>query len=250
MEPTPFLTFKNNSISLDISLGYLRKAGKLQPFLMEIARQYILEEEVQAIPAIDIDTVEQLIIDFRIQRQLSNPEKFQQWLAANGLTFADFRSQFAFRLQVDQLKAQIVEPKLQEYFTQRQPFFDRVVLSRIVVDSADLAKDLRQQVEQQGADFTQLAKKYSVVDDAVVGGVMGPVSRGQMPELMQSATANAVSGQIIGPIQIDDRFCLLKVEQVLPAKLEGQLKLELENQIFEEWLRGKIQAANVQLSVN
>ena len=211
MEPTPFLTFKNNSISLDISLGYLRKAGKLQPFLMEIARQYILEEEVQAIPAIDIDAVEQLIIDFRIQRQLSSPEKFQQWLVANGLTFADFRSQFAFRLQVDQLKAQIVEPKLQEYFTQRQPFFDRVVLSRIVVDSADLAKDLRQQVEQQGADFTQLAKKYSVVDDAVVGGVMGPVSRGQMPELMQSATANAVSGQIIGPIQIDDRFCLLKV---------------------------------------
>jgi hypothetical protein len=42
----------------------------------------------------------------------------------------------------------------------------------------------------------------------------------------------------------------LKVEQVLPAKLEGQLKLELENQIFEEWLRTKIQAANIQLSVN
>lgn len=250
MQSTLLLNINDRALSVDESLDYLRKTGKLQAFLMEIAGQYILEQEVQAIPAIDIDTVEQLIINFRIQRQLSSPEKFQQWLVANSLTFADFRSQFTFRLQVDKLKSQIVEPKLQQYFTQRQPFLDRVVLSRIVVDSADLAKDLRQQVEQQGADFTQLAKKYSVVDDAVVGGVMGPVSRGQMPELMQSATANAVSGQIIGPIQIDDRFCLLKVEQVLPAKLEGQLKLELENQIFEEWLRTKIQAANIQLSVN
>jgi len=247
MQSTLLLNISDRAISFTESLGYLRKAGKLQPFLMEIVRQYILEQEAQAIPAIDIDTVEQLIIDFRIQKQLANPEKFQQWLVANSLNFADFRSQFAFRLQVDRLKASIVEPKLQEYFAQRQFFLERVVLSRIVVDSADLAKDLRQQLEQEGADFTQLAKKYSAVDDAVVGGVMGAVSRGQMPELMQSATANAVPGQIIGPMQIDDRFCLLKVEQLLPAKLEGQLQQELENQIFEEWLREKVQAAKVQL---
>lgn len=249
MTDTLLLTINNHPLSLSESLAYLRVAGKLQPFLMEIVQQYVLKQETSAIADIDIDTVEQYIIDFRLQQQLAKPEQFAQWLTANGMNFADFRASVAFRLKVDQLKAQVAEPKLEEYFAQNQRLLEQVVFSRIVVDNSNLAQDLRQQVEQQGADFNQLAKLHSVVDDAVVGGVMGAISREEMPDFIQAATLNVTPGQIIGPFEIDDLYCLLKVEEVVSATLEGELKQELENQIFEEWLQEKLQQMNVQLAI-
>ncbi len=110
MTNTLLLTTNNDSLSLSESLTYLRVAGKLQPFLMEIVQQYILKQEISAIA--DIDTVEQYIIDFQVQQQLVKPEKFAQWLTTNGMNFADFSSSVAFPLKVDQLKAQVGEPKL------------------------------------------------------------------------------------------------------------------------------------------
>ena len=247
MEHKNFLTINHHSLSLAQSLAYLRATGKLQPFIIETAKQYLLEQEVQGIEDIDIDTVEQLIINFRLQRQLANPEKFQQWLTVNSISFAEFRSQFTFRLKVDKLKAKIAEPKVEEYFAKRQTLLDRLVLSRLVVDTPELAQKLKKHIEAKIADFAPLTKQYSVVDDAIVGGVMGAIARGQMPEIIRDATENAQPGQIIGPLQIDDRFCLLKVETILSATLEGQLKQELENQIFEEWLLEKLQSMKIQL---
>jgi hypothetical protein len=57
MTDTLLLTINNHPLSLSESLTYLRVAGKLQPFLMEIVQQYILKQEISAVA--DIDTVEQ-----------------------------------------------------------------------------------------------------------------------------------------------------------------------------------------------
>ena len=250
MESNTLLTINNQPLSLEQSLSHLRTAGKLHTVLTEIAQQYLLEEEVQAwaIPEAEPETVEQFILEFRLQQQLTTPESFQNWLSINGISYADFKHQIAFRIKQENLKEKVTAPKVQEYFAKNKEALDRVVLSRIVVDHPEVAQDLKEQVELQGADFTQLAKKHSMVDDAVVGGVMGPIIRSQMPEIIRKATENAQPGQIVGPIKIEGRYCLLKVEQLLPASLEGSLKRDLENHLFEEWLKEQVQSMNVQLN--
>jgi parvulin-like peptidyl-prolyl isomerase len=250
MESNTFLTINNQPLSLEQSISHLRTAGKLHTVLIEIAQQYLLEEEVQAwaIPEAEPETVEQFILEFRLQQQLTTPEIFQTWLSTNGISYADLKHQIAFRIKQENLKEKVTAPKVQEYFAKNKEALDRVVLSRIVVDHPEVAQDLKEQVELQGADFTQLAKKHSMVDDAVVGGVMGPIIRSQMPEIIRKATENAQPGQIIGPIKIEGRYCLLKVEQLLPASLEGSLKRDLETHLFEEWLKEKLQSINVQLN--
>jgi parvulin-like peptidyl-prolyl isomerase len=250
MESKTFLTINAQPLSLEQSLSHLRTAGKLHTVLTEIAQQYLIEEEIQAwaIPDPDPETVEQFLLEFRLQQQLTTPESFQNWLAINGISYAEFKHQITFRIKQEKLKEKVTEPKLQEYFAKNRENLDRVVLSRIVVDHPEVAQDLKEQVEQQGTDFTQLAKKHSMVDDAVVGGVMGPIIRSQMPEIIRNATENAQPGQIIGPIKIEGRYCLLKVEQLLPAALDGSLKRDLETHLFEEWLKEKLQSMNVQLN--
>jgi parvulin-like peptidyl-prolyl isomerase len=249
MDLNNFLSIDGVTLSLEQSLGYLRTAGKLSTVVLEIAQQYLLENEIKAldISEPEADIVEQFILEFRLQQQLTSPESFQKWLLTNGITYADFKQQVSFRIKQENLKEKVTALKVEKYFVQNKEGLDRVVLSRIVVEHPEMAQDLKAQLER-GADFVQLAKQYSTVDDAVVGGVMGPVIRAQMPEMVRKATENAQVGQIIGPLQIEGRYCLLKVEQLLPASLEGALKRDLENLLFEKWLKEKLQNMNVKLN--
>jgi parvulin-like peptidyl-prolyl isomerase len=249
MENLIFVTINDQPLSLQTSLQHLKKAGKLNAVLLEIAQQDLLEREIQArgISEPTAEMVEQFLLEFRLQQQLTSPEAFQLWLLKNGTTYSEFKQQVSFRIQQEELKASITAHEVQNYFDQRKADLERVVFSRIVVDSIDTAQKLKEKIEQ-GSDFNQLAKEHSIVDDAIVGGVMAPVIRAQMPEVIREATRSAQPGQLIGPIEIEQRYCLLKVEQSLPATLEGSLKREIEEQIFQQWLTNKLQQVAIRLN--
>ena len=252
MESKSFLTVDERPISLKQAVTYLQTAGRLGNLIGEILRQYILEQELHKRDSDNVDPamIEQAIVDFRLQNQLTEPKRFQEWLASNGMDFVTFYNQVSSRFKQEQLKAQVTEPKLQEYFIERKIFLDRVVLSRIIVDKQELAEELRSQIEE-GASFEQLAREYSLTDDRLVNGMMGPLGRGTLPDELRAAIDSASPGQLWGPLEVEGRFGLFRVEQFLPASLEDdQLKELLQNEIFEQWLAEKIQKLNVKLQVD
>jgi parvulin-like peptidyl-prolyl isomerase len=143
----------------------------------------------------------------------------------------------------------VAEPKIQEYFIERKLFLDRVVLSRIIVGERELAEELASQIEE-GASFEQLAKEYSLTDDRIVNGMMGPVSRGTLPDILRASVDSASSGELVGPLELEERWGLFRVEEFLPASLEnGQLREALQNELFEQWLTEKMQKMTVKLQV-
>ncbi|MBW4635444.1 MAG: peptidylprolyl isomerase [Iphinoe sp. HA4291-MV1] len=252
MEFSSFLTVDDKPISYGQAVKYLQASGKLGHFIGDILRQYIIEQELQTREDILISPAltEQTIIDFRIKNQLTDSQKFQEWLQSNGTNYDTFHSSVAYGFKVEKLKAVACESKLQEYFIERKIYLDKVVLSRIVVDSQELAEELQTQIEE-GASFEQLAREYSLADDKIVNGMMGPVSRGTMPDTLRAAIDIAHSGQLVGPIELEERYGLFRVEQFLPASLEDtQLRQALQNELFEKWLAEKIQKLTVKLQVN
>ncbi|MGC1247326.1 MAG: peptidylprolyl isomerase [Spirulinaceae cyanobacterium] len=120
----------------------------------------------------------------------------------------------------------------------------------LVVETFALAEELKDKLVQGNAQFMQLAREYSVVDDSIVGGVMGSISRGTMPILIRNATENAAEGQIIGPIHIEERYCLLRVEKVIHPTFDEPLRTQLENEIFGKWLNQQVQKMNIKLNFN
>jgi parvulin-like peptidyl-prolyl isomerase len=251
MESLSFLTVDNQPISIEQAVKYLQASGKLTQFIGDIIRQYIIEQEITMRDDIDISSAltEQTIIDFRLKNQLTEPQNFQEWLKKNGTDYATFHSSVAFGFKLEKLKALVTEPKLPEYFIERKIYLDRVVLSRIFVDNSELSEELQTQIEE-GGSFEQLAKEYSLTDDRIVNGMMGPVSRGTLPDKLRAAVDAANPGQLIGPIEFDGRYGLFRVEQFLPASLEDtQLKQALQNELFEKWLAEKIQTLTVKLQV-
>ena len=252
MKPISFLTIDEQAISTQQLLNYLRSSGKLGPFIGEVLRQYVIEKELQNNNGkrIDPEKVEQAIIEFRLNNQLSEPDAFHSWLNQNGLDFASFHHQVTSRLEQERLKDQLATSRLEDYFMERKLFLDRVVLSRIMVDSQELAEELRSQIDE-GASFERLAQEYSLSEDRIVNGMMGPVGRGTLPDKLRAAIDLAKPGELLGPLELDNRFILFRVDKVLPASLEDeQLREILKNELFERWIIEKIRVLNVQLQLN
>lgn len=251
MDVKAFLTIDEQSITLRECLKYLQTAGKLQGFLGDILRQYVLEQEIATREDLNINpgVIEQAVVDFRLQQQLTDPKVFQEWLNRNGSDYSTFRSQIDSNFKIEKLKSVVADAKLQEYFIERKVFLDRVVLSRIIVENQDLADELKIQI-QEGVSFEELAQEHSIADDRVSNGMMGPVSRGTMPDAIRAAIDSAEPGDLVGPIEVEQRWALFRVEQVIPATMDNQqLRQTLQNELFERWLSEKIQKMTVKLQV-
>jgi parvulin-like peptidyl-prolyl isomerase len=118
------------------------------------------------------------------------------------------------------------------------------------VQTQELAEELASQIEE-GASFDQLAREYSIAEDRIVNGMMGPISRGTLPDVLRAAVDSASPGDLIGPLELESRWALFRVEQSLPASLEDkQLKQALQNELFEQWIAQKIQKMNVKIQID
>ncbi|MBS3027888.1 MAG: peptidylprolyl isomerase [Dolichospermum sp. DET50] len=252
MESSSFLTVNNQEIALAEVVKYLQISGKLGNFISDVLRQHVIEQEINTRTDIEISSalIEQTIIDFRLKNQLTDAQKFQEWLTNNGTDYTTFHTSITFSFQLEKLKVLITESKLPEYFIEKKLYLDRVVLSRILVDSQELAEELQTQIEE-GSSFEQLAKEYSLADERVFNGMMGPISRGTIPDVLRAAVDATTPGKLIKPIEIEGRFSLFRLEQILPASLEDpQLQQSLTNELFEKWLGEKIQNLAVKIQVN
>lgn len=249
-ESSLFLTVDEQSLTLGQALKYLELSGKLESFLLEIIRQHIIEQELQTQQlTINPDVIDQVIMDFRLEKQLTDYESFQEWLASVGIDSSIFRQQITSNLKLEKLKATVIKPNLQEYFIENKLFLDQVVLSRLVVEQQALAEELKSQIIEDGARFEQLVQEYSVAEDRILNGMMGAVSRGLIPDALRSAIDKANPGDLLDPIEIEGLWYLFRFEKFLAAALDEQMEQELQNELFEKWLDDRIQSMNVKIEV-
>ena len=211
-----------------------------------------LEKALSSLPDMQADAfrVDQAIMDFRVQSQLTDPNRFRQWLSSQGITYEEFQGQVAFGISVEKLKAQVVkESDLQSDFAERQSFFDRVLLSRIVLDDRASADRLQKEILSDGSKFGSLAREHSLTPDRMTNGIMGAVRCGTLPDILKTAVSSGRSGEMIGPLEIDGRYCLFRIEEFLPATLED-IKSELLQERFQKWLQSQIDAITIKLEVD
>lgn len=252
MDIETFLTFNNQPISLRQAIGYLQTTGELPRIIQTILRQHIIEQQLSLRPSLEVDPLqlEQAIINFRLQNQLGFPETFEEWLKTQNLSYKQFRQQFINSLKLSQLKGELTNNQIERYFTENQSLLNQVVLSRIVVTDINLAEELMRQLLDDRRPFEQLAKQHSITPDGRLNGMMGIVKVGQLPDAIQELLIDAKPGDILGPVEVESRQTILRVEQWQPAILESKLRQEIQDQLFEEWIQKQIQNKEIKLQVD
>ena len=251
MPDRPFFFVNDEPISQARVLDYLKLAGQLDDFIETILSQHAIAQYFQThpklLPAEEI--CEQLLKDFRQTQHLNDPDVFDVWLQQNDLTLEGLSDTLQQQWSMQQLAQHISQPRLYEHFIRCKLQLDQLCLSCIVVQAEMLASELYDQIKE-GNSFEQLAQRYSLADTAENGGKLPPIARKSLSDDLRGELEAIQVGELVGPLAVDGRWCLFRLEKVLPAALEGDVKAQLQSELFQQWLDEQVAAMTIKMEVS
>jgi parvulin-like peptidyl-prolyl isomerase len=251
MDYNSFVTIADQSFSFEKVCQMLKVSGGLQRMLSDLKQHYVLTQELKNRSDIKATKfkINEAISNFTRQANLLNPSKFNEWLSKNNLTYDELCEQLAFGIKVEKLKIAIAQPDIEKRFEEQQKLCDRVVLSRIFVKDKETATELKAQLESDRSQFEAIAKEKTLLDeDKAVGGMVGTVRIGQLPVPLREPLKDAKPDEIIGPVELDGRYCLCWVRDRLPASIDDPIiQRELREVLFQEWLQKQLKQTTLRL---
>jgi len=115
----------------------------------------------------------------------------------------------------------LTETAIVSYFAEHVAEFrlpERVELA--IVRTGDRASAERARRELgRGADFAEIARRYSTDPSAGKGGALGPLARGELPDGLAAAAFGLAPGRISGIVAAEDGFYLARLKRRLPERV-------------------------------
>lgn len=234
-------------ISLHDALYTLKLKGQLAAIVAQaVTDQLIADAADREGITVAAAEVQQAADRFRMSRGLNRVDATEGWLAHNRLSRNDLEAGLKRALFFEKMMAaKIAAPeRLQQYFLQERRRFDRARLSRIMVATEDLARELLAQLVEDNKDFDEVARRYSTdLPSKLKGGSIGVVQRIELPPAIEMAVFNAKPNDVVGPIRVGNDFQLVKVEAILPGQLTPEVAALLRRELFRRWLRQEAEAS-------
>jgi hypothetical protein len=110
-----------------------------------------------------------------------------------------------------------------------------------LVGRDDLARELASQVRDEGRDLEEVARahglpvaRHLLLRKDLGGPLAGPL-------------ASAGAGELVGPVATPQGFVLAVVEERLPAELDGATRQAIQDELFDDWLAGRMNQATFDL---
>lgn len=213
----------------------------------DLLRKRLIAQEIErrriVISQTDIDDQTEITFERILKQNNLTEEQAKQILEKQGRTLESFkkdlRQAVELNMQTERLRESVVGPieptdqDLSAYLEEHREEYDtpeevhaRHILIRVSegASEAEIAQakkqieDIKKELEN-GADFAELAKKYSQdPGSAQNGGDLGFFSRGQMVQEFEDAAFALEPGQVSDPVRTQFGFHLIKVEEKKPAE--------------------------------
>jgi len=223
-----------------------------QKLIITMARDEKIEVSDDAVN----DRVNEFIDSLR--NKFSSEDEFESALLKEGISYPDFRlkleSQVRDKLIYDKVKqkkqqefiskAAVSDEDIRKYYEENKETFkinDEMNLAQIFFDKSkgspvELKKKAEETVKKllAGEDFNNLLKTLSQ-EDGVNGGALGWVDTTQMDKKIRTALSNAKKGKIVGPVETEDGFHILKIIDLKKGKIQelSEIKEKIRVKIIE-----------------
>jgi parvulin-like peptidyl-prolyl isomerase len=142
--------------------------------------------------------------------------------------------------KLQQFKQEVWGNKLGSYYLTRKSQLDRVVCSIIQVEDGTVAQELYFRICSEPKIFSKLALNYSQGAEAFDGGKIGPIPISRMHPTISTQLQLIKPGQISPLFTIDNFYVFVRLEQVIPAQFDHELRQLLLDELFEQWLKSKV----------
>jgi len=244
------LQIEGSSFSLAAVLRYARMNGGFEA-LEEYASNKLIGAYAQVYGiAVSREELQQAVDDWRAERGLYRSSDIADWLSARSLQVGDLVDYARMKLLKDRVRSHIAAGRAERYFAERRSAFDAVAIAQIVVPDRGLARELAFKAKE-GAPFYELARTYSTdADTRLAGGYVGRRERAQLPRAIAERAFGSDAGAVMGPLEVDKQFYVIKIEEVYPAELNDGTRARIERLLFDEWLADKRRQADVKIAIS
>ncbi|WP_088893905.1 hypothetical protein [Leptolyngbya ohadii] len=261
------LKIGNRRLGSDEIIAALVRYKLLEPLIGQI----LLDDAIQ-----EVTLTEQELLQALAGVSHSSPPDdlgafVQQWCEQAGVTAEYFQAVVLRELQVQKFKQLYFSDRVVTEFLKVRSELDQVEYSLLQLDDLALAQELYFLLRDDGADFAQLVEQYSSgleVDrfsnlnysqsdlnhnsdsdlnhnsnySQLKQGWIGPVSLSTLPVEIATLLRQGQPGAIYGPIAIADRFWIVRLENLMLARLTDTTWLQLLNRLFDRWLKAQVQS--------
>jgi parvulin-like peptidyl-prolyl isomerase len=142
--------------------------------------------------------------------------------------------------KLQQFKQENWGHKVGSYYLTRKTQLDRVICSIIQVTDGTVAQELYFRICAEPKIFSKLALHYSQGAEAFDGGKIGPIAISKLHPTISTQLLLLQPGQISPLFTIDNFYIFVRLESVLPAQFDDDLRQLLLDELFEKWLQAKI----------
>ncbi len=222
----------------------LKKAAKDK---IKISRADLKKEMAEFVPGYSDDEIKEIMKKSGIS--------YDVWLS-------DIHDRAVIRMMTEKVMARrikITQEELKDYFWSNLLDFktpDRVRARQIVVNDIKKAYEILRRLNN-GEDFSELAKKYSVGSEAENGGDLGWFRKTDMPAFIANEAFRLKEGQVGRIMQSPYGYHILKCEQIQKAKVPKYEEVkdevyeacyeEKKQEVYEYWIKELRQESAVEI---
>jgi hypothetical protein len=145
-------------------------------------------------------------------------------------------------VKLQEFKQDVWGAKLGSYYLSRKSQLDRIICSVMQVENEETAQELFFRVQSGGKSFAELAFKYSQGAEARDGGKLGPVPVASLHPEIYRQIAHLQLGQISPLFTIAPFYIFVRLEELIPARFDDNLRQFLLDELFEKWVQDRISA--------
>lgn len=206
--------------------------------LPQLLRGIIIDQAIAPIRCTPKETVNACQQFYRQNRLTSETER-QAWLERHSMTSEHLEALAMRGLKIEKFKQTTWRHRLEAHFLQRKGKLDKVIYSLIRTQDADVTRELYFRIQAGEQSFGELAREYSQGPEAHTGGFIGPVKLSTLPPALAQRLLLSHPGQL-SLISIEGWLMIVRLEKLIPARLDKFMRQKLLNELFEAWLQEQL----------
>jgi putative peptide maturation system protein len=238
------------SMELDQALACLDFIWDEVRLLNRLVDSCLIQEAVSEVPLeLSGRELQHALDSFRRAHRLYTAEETYRWMEHRGLSQAQLERLVGDQAMIARLRERVTAGRVEAYFEQHRAEFDAAWIARFEVADEAMARQLGEQIRRGEVDFYQAAQDAFVSTAAASTqpgrDLFGVVRRGQLTPAL-AALFSAAPGELVGPLQTETGYAIVRVLSLTPARLDEPLRRAIKAILFEQWLAERRAAATIE----
>ena len=220
---------KLNSLS-DEFINLLRKNNLLNQFLRNFITNIICSN-------VDINiNIDEINEDFCKKNNLLDEKDLLKNLSIRGINMDDHKRNLENSEKIKYIALNEFSKNAETEFINSKTLLDQYTYSLITVKESDLAHELYLQLDSEEAEFSSLAKKYSLEGNTNKMGIIGPQSLASAHPVLKEKLLTAKNGELLNPFRVDSWWVIVRLEEKIKAKFDDLTRQKITLSLFDKWV--------------